>query len=275
MAKTYGFFPDPQSATQFMARVNKLWEWFRVLRNDAVLMVPETEEITFYNDSGETIPPHGIMQVTNGDYSIAVVSKPADRYGRVGPYLVNGNAAVPADKYGVASRNATALVNVPTGSSVAFNKRLSPEAGQWYAIENPCGPFVRIGPAEPLSYAGDFVLAQWVGFPPVVEFVAPLGGIAAATGTTTRTFGSAACDIWADTGTAGQSADASFSETIYNAFDSDVPGSARGYAALSGKGIWRALEIPIVDLRLSGFDYQYLRGGTWYTWVTGSDCPEP
>ena len=68
------------------------------------------------------------------------------------------------------------------------------------------------------------------------------GGIAAATGTDPITMGSATCDIWQDSGTLGQITDSTFNETIYNKFDEAVPASARGYASLSARGLWRAVS---------------------------------
>jgi hypothetical protein len=225
-----------------MDRLERLWAWFLSTGQRIPLFVPEEDQIEFYNDSGEDIPPHAVMQITDGEESVVKVDKPADRYGRTGPYLINGNEAVLEGKFGIATKNGTALVKIVDAGTVNFGKRLSAEANQWYAIENPCGPWRYCGTQEELSYNGTHVLAQWVDYPPIVDFVAPVGGIAATTGTDPLTMGSATCDIWIDSGTLGQLTDSSFNETIYNRFAESVPASARGIASLSGRGVWRAVS---------------------------------
>jgi len=38
-------------------------------------------------------------------------------------------------------------------------------------------------------------------------------------------------------------------------------------------GRWIVDPQPITDLRLSGSSFQYKRGGSWFTWTTGTSCP--
>jgi len=242
MSRTYGFFPSVESAASHMERLERLWAWYLSTSGRIPLFVPEEDQIEFYNASGEDIPPHAVMQITDGEESVVKVDKPADRYGRTGPYLINGNEAVLTGKFGIATKNGTALVKIIDAGTINFGKRLSAEANQWYAIENPCGPWRYVGTQETLSYNGTHVLAQWVNYPLTIDFVAPVGGIAAATGTDPITMGSATCDIWQDSGTLGQITDSTFNETIYNKFAEAVPASARGYASLSARGLWRAIS---------------------------------
>jgi hypothetical protein len=231
----------------------------------------QTEGFVFCNKGAATVPPFGIVQITGNEMGQLKGERPADSYGRSGWYVVNGPQSVAVNAYGVGFRGITPVACDAT--TYVRGDRLRAVASSYEASKHPCGNLLVIGLYE-LRSQTDIFLCVEVGFPSTVDFVAPGGGIAAATGTTTLTMGSASCDIWDDAGTAGQISDSGSDETIYNIFDKAVPAGARGKASLNGNGLWVCQEIPITDLRLNGDDYQYWRGGQWTTWISGSDCPE-
>jgi hypothetical protein len=232
----------------------------------------QTEGFVFCNKGAATVPPFGVIQVTGNEMTHLKGERPADSYGRSGWYLINGPQSVAVNAYGVGFRGITPVACDAT--TYVRGDRLRAVASSYEASKHPCGNLLVIGLYEIRSQT-DIFLCVDVGFPSTIDFVAPGGGIAAATGTTTLTMGSASCDIWDDAGTAGQISDSGFNETIYNVFDRSVPANARGKASLNNAGLWVTQEIPVTDLRLDGSNYQYYRGGQWTTWVTGSDCPEP
>lgn len=209
-------------------------------KNRAVIESPQ--EVIFHNSSGATAPPFAPLQVIacniNGSVPIVEVDQVADSYGRSGPYVFNGPLNVASDAKGIGYRGYVAVQGDAT--TYVFGDRLRVKTSAYTVEKHPCGNLFCLGKYE-LRAETDVYLAIDVGFPQVVDFVAPGGGIAAASGTTTLTMGSASCDIWDDAGTTGQISDSTFNETIYNKFTEAVPAAARGHASLDNAGLWRAI----------------------------------
>lgn len=236
-----GAFPSIESAQWHMDAVH------RHERDIAQLLVElrklsrfqqQTEGLVFCNKGVATVPPFGIVQITGNEMSQLKAERPADSYGRSGWYLVNGPTEVPVNAYGLGFRGISPVMC--DSSSYVRGDRLRAMASSYLASKHPCGNWLVIGD-YPLRGETDIFLCCDVGYPQTIDFVAPGGGIAAATGTTTLTMGSASCDIWDDTGTTGQIADTTYNETIYNKFAEAVPASARGNASLDNAGLWRAV----------------------------------
>lgn len=196
------------------------------------------QQIIFCNKGAATVPPFGIVQITGNEMGLLKGERPADSYGRSGWYVVNGPTEVAVDAFGVGFRGIVPVMCDAT--SYVKGDRLRAVASSYEASKHPCGHLLVIGD-YPLLSQTDIFLCCDVGFPQTIDFVAPGGGIAAATGTTTLTMGSASCDIWDDNGTTGQISDTTFNETIYNKFGEAVPASARGHASLDNAGLWRAI----------------------------------
>lgn len=237
-----GAFPSIESAQWHMDAVHKHE------RDIAQLLVElrklskfqqQTEGFVFCNKGAAAVPPFGIVQITGNEMGQLKGERPADSYGRSGWYIVNGPTEVAVNAYGLGFRGIMPVMCDAT--SYVRGDRLRAVASSYEASKHPCGNWLVIGD-YPLRSQTDIFLCYDVGFPQTIDFVAPGGGIAAATGTTTLTMGSASCDIWDDNGTTGQISDTTFNETIYNKFAEAVPASARGNASLDNAGLWRAIS---------------------------------
>lgn len=236
-----GVFPSPESVRKHIRAVARLQrEMATVLSTIGVQDRYKTppDQLVFCNKGAATVPPFGIVQVTGNEMGLAKGERPADSYGRSGWYIVNGPTEVAVNAYGLGFRGICPIVCDAT--SYVRGDRLRAVASSYEASKHPCGNWLVIGD-YPLRSQTDIFLCYDVGFPQTIDFVAPGGGIAAATGTTTLTMGSASCDIWDDNGTSGQITDTTFNETIYNKFAEAVPASARGNASLDNAGLWRAI----------------------------------
>jgi hypothetical protein len=92
--------------------------------------------IVVYNDSGETIPPYSIMQMTTalneqGRNSINV-KKPIDSTLLRCPMLINGHTEIASGGYGIAQNGP--VYRIACGSlSFATGDRLGPTTGSWNA----------------------------------------------------------------------------------------------------------------------------------------------
>jgi len=273
-----GVFRSPDEAREYKQLLEQLRaSGFALLGGQKPAPVFEApREIIYYNSSGAAAPPFAALQVINceieNNVPVMEVDQAVDSYGRSGAYIFNGPTQIANAARGVGFVGVVIVQGDAT--TYAFGDRLRVKANSYNVEKHPCGQLLCLGKYAIRSET-DVYYAIDVGFPSTVDFVAPGGGIAAATGTTTLTMGSASCDIWDDAGTAGQISDSGSDETICNIFDKAVPAGARGKASLNGNGLWVCQEIPITDLRLNGDDYQYWRGGQWTTWLSGSDCPDP
>lgn len=239
---TYGVFPSVESAKRYMRAVKQLQRDVSALLNSTQISgqkfrVPPTE-IVFCNKGAATVPPFGIVQITGNEMGRLKAERPADSYGRAGWYVVNGPNSVAVNSYGVGFRGICPIACDAT--TYVAGDRLRAVASSYDASKHPCGNWQVIG-GYPLRSQTDIFLCVDIGYPQTIDFVAPGGGIAAASGTTTITMGSASCDIWDDNGTAGQITDTTFNENIYNKFAEAVPASARGLASLDNSGLWRAV----------------------------------
>lgn len=236
-----GVFPSPESVRKHIRAVAQLQrEMSSVLSalGSRDKFKTPAETFVFCNKGAATVPPFGVVQITGNEMGQLKGERPADSYGRSGTYLVNGPTEVAVNAYGIGFRGICPVMCDAT--SYVRGDRLRAVASSYEASKHPCGHLLVIGD-YPLRSQTDIFLCCDVGFPQTIDFVAPGGGIAAATGTTTLTMGSASCDIWDDNGTTGQITDTTFNETIYNKFGEAVPASARGHASLDNAGLWRAI----------------------------------
>jgi hypothetical protein len=271
-----GVFASPDEAREYKQLLNQLRASGFALQggNKSPAVFEAPQEHIFHNAYAGTVPPFGVMEVTgvqiSNNVAVMQTTRPTTSYGRNGTYLFNGPRQVATTIRGVGVRGI--VIAAGDANTYATGDRMRVKASTFFVEKHPCGHLVCVGKYE-LRGEDDIYLCIDVGFPSTIDFVAPGGGIAAATGTTTLTMGSGTCDIWDDAGTAGQISDSGFTETIYNKFEDAVPGGARGKASLGSDGLWRMEEIAVTDLRLSGSSLQYKRGGVWTTWTTGTECP--
>lgn len=237
----FGVFPSPESVRKHIRAVARLQrEMATVLSAIGVQDRYKTppDQLVFCNKGAAAVPPFGVVQITGNEMGQLKGERPADSYGRSGWYIVNGPTEVAVNAYGVGFRGICPVMCDAT--TYVKGDRLRAVASSYEASKHPCGNFLVIGDYA-LRSQTDIFLCCDVGFPQTIDFVAPGGGIAAATGTTTLTMGSASCDIWDDAGTTGQISDSTFNETIYNKFAEAVPAAARGHASLDNAGLWRAI----------------------------------
>lgn len=273
----FGVFPSPESVRKHIRAVAQLQREMSsvlaALGSQDRFKTP-AETIVFCNKGAAAVPPFGIVQVTGNEMGQLKGERPADSYGRSGCYIVNGPTEVAVNAYGIAFRGVMPIVCDAT--TYVKGDRLRAVASSYEASKHPCGNFLVIGDYA-LRSQTDLFLCCDVGFPQVIKFKSP-SGIAARSGTTTITKGSATCDIWTSNGTAGQLIDSTFDETIYSLFTQAIAPNAFGLASLDAAGEWNALnweqDCPVTDIRLNGSNLQQKRCGTWETWETVTDCPE-
>jgi hypothetical protein len=238
-----GVFRSPEEAREYKQLLEQLRSsGFALLGGQKPAPVFEApREIVYYNSSGAAAPPFAALQVISceieNNVPVMEVDQAVDSYGRSGAYIFNGPTSIANAARGVGFVGVVIVQGDAT--TYVFGDRLRVKANSYNVEKHPCGQLLCLGKYAIRSET-DVYYAIDVGFPSTVDFVAPGGGIAAATGTTTLTMGSASCDIWDDAGTAGQISDSTFNETIYNKFAEAVPAAARGLASLDGSGLWRA-----------------------------------
>lgn len=164
--------------------------------------LPDTNPILFRNDSGETIPAYGCMQVTGtldvtDSYNYIQVTKPVDETGANGFYLFNGPNTVADGKYGTAQQGHVVRALSDGTTVTAATQSRGPVAGQWY-IGTTANTWVVAGADD---VATDIIRIlfgsnNYRGFA-----VTPGGGIAACSGSATPwTPGVATCSLaeWVD-----------------------------------------------------------------------------
>jgi hypothetical protein len=99
------------------------------------------------NDSGETIPAYGCMQVTGsieiGSQNYLVVDKPADTDGASGWYLFNSAREIEIGGQGVA-QNATVVRAFKNTGTVTAGDEWRPTVNQWYLTVGG-GSFIAAG----------------------------------------------------------------------------------------------------------------------------------
>ena len=99
------------------------------------------QKVLVKNNSGEAVPPHAAMKVTDWEvrenFGIAFISKPDTTFER--HYLVNGPFAIPDGKWGEGSMwGITDLLVEATYDSASSNDIVGPEPGQWTSkVGNP------------------------------------------------------------------------------------------------------------------------------------------
>lgn len=217
-------------------------------------LTENVDEVLFYNDTDETIPPFGVVQVVDcaiqKNRPIVKVKKANDSYGRYGPYLVNGPREIPIYKNGIGYRGCVVVQGVDTTYTLGDRLKVEPYGfGPQYQVrKHPCGNWFCVGKFE-LRDQDDLYFAVDVGYPQVVDFVVATSPLGAATGTTTLTMGYQDCAIWKSNtaltipyGTVGTITASGSTERIYNKFAESIPVGARGIASLDGDGLWRAIS---------------------------------
>lgn len=217
-----------------------VYETVRYLRESGFVILPPGRggqtvapqtPIYVRNDSGETIPAWGCMQVTGtveyGNQNFTKVTKPTTSGVQ---YLFNGQQEIAASGYGIAQEGNRARAYKSSGT-VTFGQLWRPTSGQWYLTQGS-GRFPVIG-ADDIDTDVFWVRTD---FNDIVHFKSPVGGIAAIA---TLTMGSATCDRYSCT-TAGVLADSGEDITIYNAHAA-FAASTLGTAALNDAGLWVAI----------------------------------
>ena len=97
-----------------------------------LLPADEIQWIAFYNNSGEVVPPHAVMEITESEIINGSVLLYIDFAGELFgvPYAINGKYEVPIGGYGLCYRNAPGPQRYESGSP-AFGEGWGPKPGQW------------------------------------------------------------------------------------------------------------------------------------------------
>ena len=232
-----GVFASPDEAREFKQLLLQLRaSGFALqggMKRPPIFEAPQ--EYIVANTSGETVPPFAIMQCVSYQQGVIEIQKPTDRYGVAGPYLINGGNEIAIDGRGV-GRNMGPITVHTDGSATTELQRLSAESNEWYAVQNPAGNLIYLGDSE-LRDGGSCVFAIFDGYPSVIHAKTTASGIPAATGTTTRTMGSASCDLYFSD-SSGVINDSSIDIDLYN-FSSTAVGTSRFVlASRNEKGLW-------------------------------------
>ncbi len=233
-----GVFASPEEAREFKQLLQQLRaSGFQLAGGQQKPPVIDQQDTTvIYNASGLVIPPCAIVQCVGARSGVIEVRRPADRYGVNGPYLINGRNAIKIGERGVAYSAGNLLVHT-NGTPTALT-RLSPEANQWYAIANPAGNIIVLGKDAIRATPFDVQYRAMVGeFPTLIHAKTGIGGVAAASGTSTRTMGSASCTLY-QSSSAGVLTATSLTITLYNQSATAVGGSRFVGASQNEKGLW-------------------------------------
>lgn len=232
-----GVFASPDEAREFKQLLLQLRAAGFALNagQKQAAIVGQPQEFVVANTTDEIIPPFAIMQCTVFNTDAIGVQKPADRYGRQGPYLVNGGYDIPIGGRGIGTNYGPIAISMDDTSFVLMTpqRRISPEVDQWTGLFNPAGCFIYLGDRA-LRLASNIVFAMYEGYPQVIHAKTGSGGIPAASGVGTRTLGSAECSLWEDDGNGNYTE--SIPETIYNTMSTAVSGSSHILAARNHLG---------------------------------------
>mgnify|MGYP000235827846 CR=1 FL=1 len=181
----------------------------------------------FRNDSGETIPAYGCMQVTDteevGSDNLLVVDKPDDADGTSGWYVFNGPWEVVEDDFGTAQLGPI-LRGYKSSGAITAGERWAPVSGQWYLAQVDGGIFAALGADD----VADDVLkvmqtgggGQQAGY--ALTPVGGIGGMTESSGVYTR--GSATCDLFEED-SSQDLVDSGTNVTIYNTSSASIAGS--------------------------------------------------
>ncbi len=180
----------------------------------------------FRNDSGETIPAYGCMQVTGteevGSDNLLVVDKPDDADGTSGWYVFNGPREVADNDFGTAQLGPI-LRGYKDSGAITAGERWAPVSGQWYLAQVDGGIFAALGADD---VADDVLKVMQTGggdsSNALYHAVSPSGGIPAHSG---ATMGSATCTL-VDSNSSGVLSN-NGSATIYNPSTTAVQGNKR------------------------------------------------
>jgi hypothetical protein len=142
-----GFTPEQSSELIAFMREAKASGVFKKTQAAPDIAAPEAYRVAIFNDSDETIPAYGCMQIDGtfelGNQTYVKVIKPNKTDG---VYLFNNDAAI----YKKSTTNAMpwGVVRMLTDvdePSFDAGAEFAPVVGQWYVEEGP-GPFVGYGP---------------------------------------------------------------------------------------------------------------------------------
>lgn len=232
-----GVFASPEEAREFKQLLLQLRASGFALQGGQrrAPVVDQPQEFIVTNTSGEAVPPFAIMQCIGFNTDSIEIKKPADRYGREGPYLVNGGYEIPIDGRGIGRNFGPITLHTDDTSYIVMtlNRRISAEVDEWSGVLNPAGCFVYLGDSIARSQGG-IVYAINDGYPQVVHAKTGTGGIPGATGVSTRVLGSAECTLWEDDGDGNYTE--TISETIYNAMSTAVGSSTHILASRNHLG---------------------------------------
>lgn len=185
-----GVFASPDEAREFKQLLLQLRAAGYALQGGQKRppVIEAESDIVVFNASGEAIPPCAVMQCTFAQKGVIEVTKPVDRYGEKGPYLINGPNAIEPDKNGIAYSYGKVLVHTDSNTGDDRDsirrpyERFSPIEDEWYAEKNPAGNILMLGhsPIREHPYSD-----QWIGilseYPQVIHAKTPGTGIAAGT----------------------------------------------------------------------------------------------
>ena len=213
--------------------------------------VPGRTPLAFRNDSGETIPPFGCVQITGTvvdlNRTLYIVDKPADEWGLAGPYFFNGPREVEADDYGNGSPDLDARA-ITKHTNVTVGSRMRPEKDTWKLYDSAGGLFQCCGEDDVGESVGDGnetivrVQRAWPEF--IRWFQSPSGGIPVRSG---NDLGNAVCDAHELTGsstaTLGAMTDSdggTVTDTVHNAAANEAVGNSIYIQAVLIEGRWVA-----------------------------------
>jgi hypothetical protein len=174
------------------------------------------DSITFYNDTGETVPAYGIVRiqgtVTIGGREVLKVKKPGVVDGGPGSwFMANGSVNVEAGKYG-------ALQTGPL-VKVVYDSGDSPGTRDWYGIDgfkarsHPSGkPYFQVLIEDVADSTNKVALARLIPFSTLM-IQAPAGGIPGRVGSL---MGTALCTIITRNTSNDQLAASTLAVKVYN-----------------------------------------------------------
>lgn len=236
--------------------------------------IEPTTPIYVRNDSGEEIPPFACMQSTGtveaGDQNYITVDKPTDTTGDGGPYLFNGNLAIPAagqgDNYGIGHDGPVCRM-LTDGTSASAGDAFDPVIDSW-AIAPGSGTFRLIGADD----IGTGVYWGQIAPPPDNCLVYTASGVDARVGTLP---GSATLTVYQINPDTSALESAGVTREVFNISATAIPAFCYAIAhRIQHTGQWVIEPPAVTDLRLNGNDLELRRNCEWTPWHTGEDCDD-
>lgn len=190
-----GVFASPDEAREFKQLLLQMRSQGYALTSGAKRMpsAPDRLGVVFVNMADEEIPASGIVEIYGYGEAVALGRKPTAEYEDNSTFFViNDVSAVPAGRRGVGYLDGIVVVASSETTQVAFSERMSAQVDSFQAKKNPAGNLMHLAYHALPNDRGlntNAVYVNIVGYPSVIMAKTPVGGIPAASGTTTRTFG--------------------------------------------------------------------------------------